>query len=97
MSQKKTITSIAHQYVNNVLAITVEIRFVIPYHGLIVYFKLKRFARLEISTSVINRIITEEKTTSLRGGCRGFFSNFDFVKIFRKLLGYLAASCTVLY
>ena len=71
--------------------------FVIPYHGLIVYFKLKRFARLEISTSVINRIITEEKTTSLRGGCRGFFSNFDFVKIFRKLLGYLAASCTVLY
>ena len=28
-----------------------------PYHGFIVYFKLKRFARLEISTSVINTIL----------------------------------------
>ena len=42
------------------------------FHGLIVYFKLKRFARLEISTSVINGIITGEKTTSLTGGDRAF-------------------------
>ena len=32
-----------------------------PYHGIIVLFKLIRFARLEISTSVINTIITGEK------------------------------------
>ena len=48
-------------YINKVLAITVEITFVIPYHGLTVYFKLKRFARLEISTSVMNTIITWKK------------------------------------
>ena len=54
----KPFTSVTQQYVNNVLVITVEITLVMPYHGLIVYFKLKIFARLEISTSVINTIIT---------------------------------------
>ena len=33
----------------------------IPCHGLVAYFKLKRYARLESSTSVINTIITEKK------------------------------------
>ena len=55
-------TSVTYQYVNNVLAITIEITFVMPYHGLNVYFKLKIFARLEIPTSVINTVITGEKT-----------------------------------
>ena len=53
-------------------AITVERTFVMPYQGLIVYFKLKRFTRLEISTSVINTIITGKNTTPLTGGVEGF-------------------------
>ena len=67
-----------------------------PYHGLIVCFKLKRFAWLKISTSVINTIITEEKPTSLTGRGRGFSSNFTFVRIFRTFFSCLVASCTVL-
>ena len=68
-----------------------------PYHGLIVYFKLKIFARLEISTSVINAIITGEKTNFFNRRGRGFSSNFAFVRIFGKFLGGLVASCTVLF
>ena len=83
---------ISIQYVNNVLAVTVELTFVMPYHGLIVCFKFKKFARLEISTSVINIIIAGE-----REGDRGFSSNFAFVRIFRKFLGCLVASFTVLF
>ena len=97
MSKIKQFTSVAHQYVNNVLAITVEITFVMPYHGLIVYCKLKRFAQLEISTYVINAIITGEKTASLTRGGGEFSSNFAFVRIFRKFLGCLVASFTVLF
>ena len=97
MSQIKPFRNVTHQYVNNVLAITVEMTFVMPYHGLIAYFKLKRFARLEISTYVINTIITWEKTTSLTRGGGEFSSNFAFVRIFRKFLGCLVASCTVLF
>ena len=52
-----------------------------PYHGLIVYFKLKRFARPKISTSVINRIITVKNPTSLTGEGREFSSNFHCVRI----------------
>ena len=37
LSQIKPITSVTHQYVNNVLTITIEITFAMPYHGLIVY------------------------------------------------------------
>ena len=91
-SQVKQFTSVIHQYVNNVFAVTVELTFVMPYHGLIVCFKFKKFARLEISTSVINIIIAGE-----REGDRGFSSNFAFVRIFRKFLGCLVASCTVLF
>ena len=54
----KPFTSVIHQYVNNVFAITVKITFVMPYHGLIVYFKLKRVPRLEIFTFVLNAILT---------------------------------------
>ena len=54
-----------NQYVNNVLAITVEITFVKPYHGLIVCFKPNRFSRLEKSTYVINTIITGKKNQLL--------------------------------
>ena len=43
-----------------------------PYYGFIIYFKLKRFARLEISTSVINTIITGKKEV-------GFFSCNDCI------------------
>ena len=52
-----------------------------PYHELIVYFKLKRFPRPKISTSVINRIITVKNPTSLTGGGREFSSNVAFVRI----------------
>ena len=62
--QIKQFTSVAHHYVNNVFAITVKITFMMPYHGFIVYFKLKRFARFDIPTSVINTIITG-KTSKL--------------------------------
>ena len=92
LSQIKPFTSATHQYVNNVLAVTVESMFVMPYHGLVVCFKFKKFARLEISTSVINIIIAGE-----REGDRRFSSNFAFVRIFRKFLGCLVASCTVLF
>ena len=97
MSQIKPVTGVTHQYVNNVLAITIEITLVMPYHGLIVYFKLKIFARLEISTSVINTIITGEETNLFNRRGRGFSSNFAFVKTFCKCLGFLVASCTVLF
>ena len=63
-----------------------------PHHGLI---KLKRFARLEISTSLINVIITEKKSNPVEVG-KGFSSNFAFVRIFRKFLGCLVVNCTVL-
>ena len=69
----------------------------IPFHGLIVYFKLKRFTGLERSTSVINTIITEKKTNPLTGGGRDVSSNFSFVGFFRKVFGCLIASCTVLF
>ena len=68
-----------------------------PYHGLIVYFKLKRFARLEISTSVINAIITGKESNFFKRRGRGFSSNFAFVRIVRKFLGCLVASCAVLF
>ena len=35
LSQIKPFASVTHQYVNNIFAITVQITFVIPYHGLI--------------------------------------------------------------
>ena len=97
MSQIKPFTSVTHQYVNNVLAITVEITFIMPYHELIVCFKLKRFARVEISTSVINTIITGEETNFFNRRGWGFSSNLAFVRIFRKFLGCLVASFTVLF
>ena len=53
-----------------------------PYHRLIIYFKLKRLPRLEISTSVINTIITGYKTTSLTVGGRGFSSKLLFLEFF---------------
>ena len=65
-----------------------------PYHGFIIYFKLKRFALFEISTSVT---LQGKDPTSLTGGGRGFSSNYAFVRIFRKFLGCLVASCTVLF
>ena len=68
-----------------------------PYYGFIIYFKLKRYARLEIPTSVINTIIQEKNPTSLTGGGIGFSSNFAFVRTFRKFLGCQVASCTVLF
>ena len=72
------------------------ITFVMPYHGPIVYFKLKGFARLEISTSVINTVITGKKKNFFKRG-REFSSRFAFVRTFRKFLGCLVASCTVLF
>ena len=53
-----------------------------PNHGLILYFKLKRLPRLEILTSVINTIITRDKTPSLTGGGRGFSSKLLFLEVF---------------
>ena len=97
MSQIKAFTSVTHQYVNNVFAITVKITFLIPCHGFIVYFRFKRSARLETFTSVINRIVAKKKNpTSLTRGGGGFYSNFAFVRIFGKFLGCLVASCAVL-
>ena len=70
------------------------------YHGLIVYFKSERFARLEISTYVINAIITEKKSnffnTGKGGEGSGYTPNFDFVRIFHKFLGCLVVSWTTL-
>ena len=55
-----------------------------PYHGLIVWFELKKFARLEISISVINTIIAGGNTNFVTAGGREFSSNFAFVRIFHK-------------
>ena len=63
MMMIKPFTSVTHQYVNNVFSVTVKITFVMPYHGLMVYFKLKRFTWFEVSTSVINTVITEKKSS----------------------------------
>ena len=60
LSQIKPFTSVTHQYVNNVLAITVEIMLVMPYHGPIVCFKLKRFARSRQPKN-LQKIITKAK------------------------------------
>ena len=74
-----------------------QLNVAIWYHGLIVYFDLKRFARFGIYTSVMNAIVTEKKLSSLKRGGREFSSNFAFVRIFRKFLGCLVASYTVLF
>ena len=68
-----------------------------PYHGFIVYFNLKRFARLEVSTFAMNTIIAAKKSNVFKRGHKGFSSNFAFVRIFRKFLGFLVAICTVLF
>ena len=95
--QIKPFTSVIHHYVNDFFAITVKITFVMPYHWL-VYFKLKRFARLEILISVANTVITEKKNpSSLMEESILFSSNFVSVSIFHKILGCLVASCTVLF
>ena len=96
-SQVKPFTGVTHQYVDKVLAITVERKFVMPYHGVIVCFKLKRFARFQISTSVINTIITGGKTNFFNSRGRGFSSNFAFSRIFCNFLGCQVASCTALF
>ena len=89
MSQIKPFTSVTHQYVNNVFALTVTIIFVMSYHGLILYFKLKRFTWLEISRLVINTIITRKK------GVEGFLQVL-LLGFFVRFLGCLVASYTVL-
>ena len=53
-----------------------------PYNGLIVYFKKKRFARFKVSTSVMNAIVREKNPTSLTRECREFYPSFAFVRIF---------------
>ena len=88
MSQIKPFTSVTHQYVN-VFALTVTIIFVMSYHGLILYFKLKRFAWLEISRLVINTIITR------KNGVEGFLQVL-LLGFFVTFLGCLVASYTVL-
>ena len=81
-SQVKPFTGVTHQYVDKVLAITVERKFVMPYHGVIVCFKLKRFARFQITTSVINTIITGGKTNFFNSRGRGFSSISRLVEFF---------------
>ena len=65
-----------------------------PYHGLVVYFKIRRFARLEISTSMINTIITEKKFN-----CLNFYSKYTnnilLIFYYEIILDFLMAFSTV--
>ena len=53
-----------------------------PYHGLIVYFELKRFARFETSTSVINTIITDQKSNFFIRRGSGFLQILLLLELF---------------
>ena len=51
-ARRRRTQAIAKRYMIHANGVT----FAMPYHGLIAYFKLKRFTWLDISTSVINTI-----------------------------------------
>ena len=39
-----------------------------PYHGLFIYFKLKKYGLFELIKSLINTVITEKNAAPLTGG-----------------------------
>ena len=79
--QIKSFTGVKHQC-NNFVAIIVKKAFVIPYHGPVVSFKMKRFSRLEILTPVTIKSLQRKDPTSLIAGGKWFSSKFALLKLF---------------